>query len=104
MDVHHAIRVGVHQDRRDDFHVAGEQHQLDVMLLQHGEERPVIGFTAIGLSGERLGIDKEILDPMLSGPVERDGIFFIADDSDDSRLNLIGFDAVDNGLEVGPAA
>ena len=70
MNIHHAVLKSFDEDRRDDPHVTGEQHEFDFVFLQHLQHRPVIGFPAVRSPRERLGIQKDIGYPMLAGSFE----------------------------------
>ena len=100
MDIHHPIGIGGDQHCRHDFHISGEQDELDFMLLKHIEKLPIIGLTTIRLSSKRLWIHEEIIETMLARPFQCQRIFLVADHSRNVCIDLLGFDRIDQRLEI----
>ena len=47
MNVHDAIVIGIDEKGRDDFHVAGKQDEIDIMLFQNFQDSSIIGLAFI---------------------------------------------------------
>ena len=70
------------------------------MLVQNGDDLPIVGFPLQALGGNDAGGDAALL-----GLVDSRGAFAIAEDDGDFRVgNPAGRHAVREGLEVGAAA
>src|SRR5262249_20070837 len=104
MDVYHPIDICVDQNRRHNFHVACKEDELDLMLLEHLKKLPIVRLTTIRSSSKWFGIHEEVLKTSLSRPLQGRRILFIANHRHDACINLLGFNRIDDRLEVRSAA
>src|SRR5215831_19398898 len=104
MDVHHPIDICVDQNRCHNVHVACKEDELALMLPEHLKKVTIVSYTTIRSSSKWLGIHEEVIKTMLPCPFQGRCILFIANHRHNACINLLGFNRIDDRLEVRSAA
>lgn len=96
MNIQNAAAKGLHEVRREKAHVAGEADEIDLFLLERGDDVAVIGFAF-----EALGWNDASVDAPCAGTFDAGSAFAMADHYGYlSVWNASGRDAVRKRLEI----
>ncbi len=100
MDVEDFLGIFLHEKRRQDPHVAGQDEKVDVGLFQIDDDLALITLRADII----FALQAQRFDAGGLGPFEGIGLAAVRKDKRQFGVDLRGFDRLDDGLQIGTIA
>jgi hypothetical protein len=96
MDVHHPVAKVVNEGGCQNAHVSGQADELDLVLCEGGNQRPIKGLSSCMAVGVYVGA----LDAVSARPFEGIRIWLVTEYDHDGGVKLAGLASIDDRLQI----